>query len=160
LTKRGVRKMDRDDSRFWGKILSIAIALAMIMSGMVFVVGDAASENVDGPEKSAVETPTTMVGGDGEVYLVDICAPPYYRPAFTDKDNQLELRIKNNGDFFEFVKVSLYHIEPDGENESYLKTVWVGIIFSGQEKVRNAFGESEDMWQPTERGRNWIRGEI
>lgn len=143
-----------------GKVLSIALALAMVLPGtIIFGEGADASEQAGLEINSPVmETQDTISYGD--VHLLDIRAPPYYRPAFTDKDNQLELRIQNDGDSFVFVKVDLYHVEPDGESESFLKSVWPVLIFKGQEKTFNAFGESEDMWQPTEIGRNWIRGEI
>jgi parallel beta-helix repeat protein len=95
-----------------------------------------------------------------DITLVDIRRPPYFRLAFTEKENNIRMTLKNDGTEKRIVIVDLYHVEPDGVTESFLKTVHFGAIQSGQTKTTDTFGKNEDMWTPTERGRNWIRGEI
>lgn len=153
--------MAREKSGICGKVMTIVITLAMLMSGVLLAPGNAEASTFQS-EMDYIPSDIDLngIGSGQDVYLVDIRAPPYYRPAFTDKNNQLELRIMNDGDSMALIKVNLYHVEPDRINESFIKTIHPMIILKGQEKTFNAFKQSEDMWQPTEIGRNWIRGEI
>jgi hypothetical protein len=113
------------------------------------------------PNTIYIDSPATVEEPEPEISLTDIRCPPYFRLAFTSpRSNQLELSIRNGEASKEVVIVDLYHVEPDGTTESFLKTVHFGMIQPGQTKTKDAYDRNDDMWTPTERGRNWIRGEI
>jgi len=95
-----------------------------------------------------------------EIKLTDIRCPPYFRLAFTEKENNIRMTISNDGHERKIIIVDLYHIEPDGETESFLKTIHFGTILPGQTKTKDAYDKNDDMWTPTQTDRNWIRGEI
>ncbi len=138
---------------FVGLVIVVVLAVLMVMP-VGAVKAWPADNNFVNP--SVEFNPNTM----GNITLNDISAPPYYRVAFTDKDNQLRLDMANNGQFPALVQVDIYSVGPDGVTQTFLKTVNFGAIPGGHEKSRNAFLPWEDMWQPSERGRNWIHGEI
>ena len=96
------------------------------------------------------------------VSFIEIRAPPYFRLAFTgpEKKNQLELKLLNEGRRPVLVKVSIFAVEPDGTTETFLKTTTPIDIRSSTEKTITVFRPRDKMWQPTQTGRNWIRGEI
>jgi parallel beta-helix repeat protein len=115
----------------------------------------------ENPNTIYIDSPALVTEeSEPEISLVDIRRPPYFRLAFTEKENNLRIALSNDGDERRIVIVDLYHVEPDGVTESFLKTVHFGAIPSGQTKTTDAFGKNEDMWTPTQTDRNWIRGEI
>lgn len=95
-----------------------------------------------------------------EISLTDIRCLPYFRLAFTEKENNIRMTMKNYGTEKRNVIVDLYHIEPDGITEIFLRTVHFGTILPGQTKSQDAWEKCVNMWTPTQKGRNWIRGEI
>jgi parallel beta-helix repeat protein len=95
-----------------------------------------------------------------EISLTDIRCPPYFRLAFTEKENNIRITLKNDGTEKRIVIVDLYHVEPDGITESFLRTVHLGAILPGQTKIQDAWEKDDNMWKPSQTDRNWIRGEI
>jgi parallel beta-helix repeat protein len=113
---------------------------------------------VDGCSKGY--TPTPPPGTVVDISLQGISAPPYTRLAFTEKNNQLKLMLRNDGGAAARVRVSLYAIGTDGETETYLKTTTPTMIPKNREVSVSVFCPGDGGWMPTETGRNWIRGEI
>ncbi len=127
-----------------------------------FPTNSASPRSIENSRTIFIDSPITNANAEPtpDITLVDIRCPPYFRLAFTEKENNIRLAILNGENERKNVIVDLYHVGPDGVTESFLKSVHFGAIQSGQTKTTDAFGKNEDMWTPIERGRNWIRGEI
>ncbi len=118
-------------------------------------------ETTKNPDPIIIDSIPTTSNSEpvAEITLVDMRAPPYFRLAFTGKENDLRFSLQNDGDERVIVIVDLYHVEPDGVTESHLATVHFGMLKPGMEKTKDVFDEGGG-WIPTQTDRNWIRGEI